>query len=186
MLIPSRRSFLAGSLASLAAGHLLGAESPTTAPAIKSTSSIPGGDGDGPAFQPNTLFLTWQRDPTTTMTIQWIGVVGETSDTTISYAELSPGLWLTEKPLIRPYPMSDFKVFRTELTDLKPDTNYQFRIGRNSPTYRFKTMPAKATDTISFISGGDCGTNQHCVANNIQAARQDPMFAVIGGDLAYE
>ena len=95
-------------------------------------------------------------------------------------------MWLTEKPLIRPYPMSDFKVFRTELTDLKPDTNYQFRIGRNSPTYRFKTMPAKATDTISFISGGDCGTNQHCVANNIQAARQDPMFAVIGGDLAYE
>ena len=47
-------------------------------------------------------------------------------------------------------------------------------------------MPAKATDTIQFVSGGDCGVNAHAVANNIQAARQDPMFAVIGGDLAYD
>jgi hypothetical protein len=47
-------------------------------------------------------------------------------------------------------------------------------------------MPAKATDAISFISGGDCGINGHAVNNNIQAARQDPHFAVIGGDLAYE
>ncbi|MGC4007498.1 MAG: hypothetical protein QM811_31995 [Pirellulales bacterium] len=47
-------------------------------------------------------------------------------------------------------------------------------------------MPAKATDAIHFISGGDCGVNPHAVANNIQAARQDPAFAVIGGDLAYD
>jgi hypothetical protein len=47
-------------------------------------------------------------------------------------------------------------------------------------------MPAKATDTIHFISGGDCGVNAHTVANNIQAARQDPMFAIVGGDLGYD
>jgi hypothetical protein len=41
-------------------------------------------------------------------------------------------------------------------------------------------MPAKANNTIHFISGGDCGINAHAIANNIQAARQDPMFAVIG------
>jgi hypothetical protein len=47
-------------------------------------------------------------------------------------------------------------------------------------------MPAKATDTIHFISGGDCGVNPHAAANNVQAARQDPMFAVVGGDLGYD
>ena len=47
-------------------------------------------------------------------------------------------------------------------------------------------MPAKATDAIHFISGGDVGVNVHAVANNVQAARQDPMFAVIGGDLGYD
>jgi acid phosphatase type 7 len=77
-------------------------------------------------------------------------------------------------------------VFQAELTGLTPGTDYQFRIGKRSPTYRFRTMPAKATDTIHFISGGDCGANAHTIANNIQAARQDPMFAVIGGDLGYD
>ena len=82
--------------------------------------------------------------------------------------------------------MGDFKVFRAELTGLTPGTDYDFRIGNRSPTYRFRTMPAKATDAIHFISGGDCGVNPHAVANNIQAARQDPMFAVVGGDLGYD
>jgi hypothetical protein len=82
--------------------------------------------------------------------------------------------------------MTDLKVFRAELTGLAPGTDYQFRIGRSSPVYRFRTMPAKATDAIQFVSGGDCGVNAHAVANNIQAARQDPMFAVIGGDLGYD
>ena len=43
--------------------------------------------------------------------------------------------------------MTDLKVFRAELTGLTPGTDYQFRIGKQSPTYRFRTMPAKATDT---------------------------------------
>jgi hypothetical protein len=47
-------------------------------------------------------------------------------------------------------------------------------------------MPAKATDTFQFVSGGDCGTNSHAIANNILAAKQNPMFALIGGDLGYD
>jgi hypothetical protein len=47
-------------------------------------------------------------------------------------------------------------------------------------------MPAKATDTFSFVSGGDCGVNPHAAAINAVAAKQDPYFALIGGDLAYD
>src|SRR5207302_6258986 len=86
----------------------------------------------------------------------------------------------------RPYATTDLKVFRAELAHLAPGTDYQFQIGKQSPMYRFRTMPAKATDTIHFVSGGDCGVNAHAIANNIQAARQDPMFAVVGGDLGYD
>jgi hypothetical protein len=171
----SRRAFLGASLAGLASGHLLGQDKPAVA---KLT--------DDYAFQPSTLFLTWQRDPTTTMTVQWVGTVGETLDTKVSYAALGTDAWETEPTTTRPYPMTDFKVFRAELTDLCPGTEYQFRIGKHSPIYRFRTMPAKANDTIHFISGGDCGVNPHAVANNIQAARQDPMFAIVGGDLGYD
>ena len=73
---------------------------------------------------------------------------------------LAPALaWRAQKTVARPYPLSDFKVFRAELTGLAPGTDYTFKIGKQSPTYRFRTMPAKATDAITFVSGGDCGVN---------------------------
>jgi hypothetical protein len=47
-------------------------------------------------------------------------------------------------------------------------------------------MPAKATSTIQFVSGGDCGIDVHAIGTNILAARQEPYFALIAGDLAYD
>jgi hypothetical protein len=177
MFDESRRAFLGSSLAGLtAAGGF--AAAPPVVPFGKEHAEIP--------FRPSTLFLTWQRDPTTTMTVQWIGATGETANTKLYYAKAWGGPLHVQPTTPRPYPFSDLKVFRAELTGLSPGTDYLFRIGKESPTYRFRTMPARATDTIHFISGGDCGINSHTIANNIQAARQDPMFAVVGGDLAYD
>jgi hypothetical protein len=173
----SRRSFLGASLAGLASAPLFGADKPT--------KSIQKPTEDSP-FQPNTLFLTWQRDPTTTMTVQWVGTRGETTDPKVYYSAAKAGPWQDQPTTAKPYPLTDFKVFRAELTGLRPGTDYYFQIGKHSPTYRFRTMPARATDTIHFISGGDCGVNLHTIANNIQAARQDPMFAIVGGDLGYD
>jgi hypothetical protein len=94
--------------------------------------------------------------------------------------------WRVQAPVSKPYPKTDYKIFRTELTGLVPNTTYDFRIGKSSPLYRFRTMPSKATNTFSFVSGGDCGVNQHAILNNQLAARQDPNFIFIGGDLGYD
>jgi hypothetical protein len=180
MLTLSRRAFVGATFAGLTTGRLLGADTPTpaTAKAVKEV--------DDPAFQPSTLFLTWQRDPTTTMTVQWVAARGETAKTDVAYSKLHAKEWQTQVSTAKPYPMTDLKVFRAELTGLTPGTDYEFKIGKHSPVYRFRTMPAKATNPIHFISGGDCGVNTHAVHNNVQAARQDPMFALIGGDLGYD
>jgi hypothetical protein len=177
MFSSSRRLFLGSALAGLAGSQVLGSQV-----LQEILTKVP----DDAAFQPSTLFLTWQQDPTTTMTIQWVGTRGETADTTIRYAAGTNDEWKTQATSANPYPMTELKVFRAELTGLTPGTDYQFRIGKHSPAYRFRTMPARANDTIHFISGGDCGVNPHAIANNIQAARQDPMFAIIGGDLGYD
>src|SRR5579871_1259365 len=188
MLNLSRRSFIGASIAGLASATSVLADDPPSnkasdTPKPVETIKIV----DDAAFQPNTLFLTWQHDPTTTMTVQWVGTTGETADTTIRYTTNPLDTsWKSQATTPKSYPLSDFKVFRAELTGLEPGTDYHFRIGKRSPVYRFRTMPAKATNAIQFISGGDCGSNVHAVSNNIQAARQDPMFALIGGDLAYE
>ena len=89
MFLSSRRTFLATSLATLAAG-LVRADSP-------SDPVLPKAIDDAP-FQPNTLFLTWQRDPTTTMTVQWLGASGETSDTNIRYKTLKPTTGKRSRP----------------------------------------------------------------------------------------
>src|SRR5579884_4248045 len=121
----TRRAFLGASLTGLTAGRLLAADDGTVTPRFT----------DDAPFQPSTLFLTWRRDPTTTMMVQWVGTRGETADTTVSYAPLrGAGRWFTPhwlscKTEARPYPPTDFKVFRAELTGLTPGTDYQFRIG---------------------------------------------------------
>src|SRR5262245_48035116 len=164
MSAPSRRLVLGASLAGLASYPVLGDE-PKKESTVKKDPPNPAAVPEDAAFRPATLFLTWHRDPTTTIVVQWVGVAGETADPTVYYAQsklslLAPfATWAGRKPDVRPYPKSDFKVFRAELTDLTPNTDYLFRIGKQSPTYRFRTMPAKATDVIHFISGGDCGVN---------------------------
>lgn len=188
MFSPSRRLFLGTAFAGLGTACLLGRDE--TIPPLPKAS-------DDPPFHSDTLFLTWQRDPTTTMTVQWIGAIGETSDATVYYTSqtrstrspfwgMGQSDWGAQPVSVRPYPRTDLNVFRAELTGLKPGTDYHFWIGRQSPIYRFRTMPTKATDTLHFVSGGDCGVNAHAVANNIQAARQDPMFVLLGGDLGYD
>jgi len=196
----SRRSFIAATAAGLAATpHLFDRSQPG------GTAVVPPAPAAGKsAFQPSTLFLTWYRDPTTTMTVQWIGSAGETDNTTIYYrpktinwspsmapvtgvaSTVQNNVWLQQPTFTKPYPLSEFTVFRSELFGLIPGMDYDFRIGTQSPVYRFRTMPSKATNALQFISGGDCGVNNHTVANNIQAARQDPMFAIVGGDLGYD
>ena len=196
-----RRSFLAASVGGLTLmQHPTAPQAPFAPPGRSAAKRR-----EEPAYRPSTLFLTWHRDPTTTMTVQWVAPQGETPDTTIHYRPIPSGFntslaaiigsaqlsvftgWTAQPTATKPYhPTSDLKVFRAELTGLMPDTDYDFRIGPNSATFRFKTMPVKATRAVQFVSGGDCGVNPHTIANNIQAARQDPAFAVIGGDLAYD
>ena len=82
--------------------------------------------------------------------------------------------------------MTDQWILRTELTGLEPGTDYRFRVGQHGAEHRFRTMPAKATNTLQFVSGGDSGIGQHAVQTNHVAAAQSPSFVVLGGDIAYE
>lgn len=132
----------------------------------------------------NTLFLTWQGDPCTTMTVQWLAPAG--GPDSVRFAPLGGADWQQVATTTRPFPETDLKVYRAELTGLKPGTEYQFRLGEGETGGRFRTMPAKATDTITFVTGGDCGVNDHVVANHTLAARQEPYFCLIAGDLGYD
>jgi acid phosphatase type 7 len=139
-----------------------------------------------PAYQPTALFLTWQREPTTTMTIQWVGEEKEAVERPIWYAKRGANVWQQKTATARRFPLTDRWILRTELSGLEPGTDYRFHVGLDSAEEKFRTMPAKATETIHFVSGGDSGINKHAVATNHVAAAQSPMFVVMSGDIAYE
>jgi hypothetical protein len=134
----------------------------------------------------STLFLTWWTDPTTTMVIQWVGPESPEAQSVSYTRHGSQDKVDTAAVRTKPFPDKDLKVHRCELEGLEPGTEYEFRIGTVSPTYRFRTMPSKATNTFQFVTGGDCGVNDDTIRTNIIAAKQEPAFAFIGGDLAYD
>jgi hypothetical protein len=175
-----RRDFLASSLGGLAA--FSAASSLLAQEKKKGAKSEPPSVSNDPLA---SLFLTWQQDPTTTMTIQWVGSESA-ADTSIQYAPLEAQEWKTAQTITKPYTNTEMQVRRCELTGLTPDTEYKFRVGSGATDLRFRTMPAKATDTIQWVSGGDAGIDAHAIGTNIIAAKQEPRFALIAGDLAYD
>jgi len=137
-------------------------------------------------FDPVGLFLTWQRDPTTTMTIDWHTEPGQGErDSVVQYTIDGVDGWQEAKGDVRPFPFSDRTVHRVELEGLTPDTQYRFRFGEDSKSYLFRTMPAVLDRPLRFINGGDTKPNESFLRMNKVARGYDPAFIVWGGDLAY-
>src|SRR5262249_17835659 len=104
MLSLDRRGFLGSSLLGLGA-------SPIFAPRLLAQESAApkGKESTKDAAQqggPDTLFLSWQRDPTTTMTIQWLGPES-TEEVAIQYAPLGKQEWKSGKTITKPYTNTD-------------------------------------------------------------------------------
>lgn len=177
----NRRDFLGSSIGGMAAAlsfgpTLFAQDAATVVPSLNPALSN---------FVPDTLFLSWQQDPTTTMTVQWIAPQSM-ADHAIQYSTVDAPVVQMAKTITKPFSQTDLKVYRSEITGLKPGTEYQFQIGKADKVYRFRTMPSKATDTLQFVSGGDAGIGEHAINTNILAAKQEPYFALIAGDLAYD
>src|SRR6202521_141398 len=104
MINLERRRFLQTASVLVAGGYgtLALAEGTSPAPAF----------ADKPAFDPAVLFLTWQRDPTTTMTVQWIGSAEDGAKRPIWHSKAGSLQWQQTLATGRPFPMSKYQIFR--------------------------------------------------------------------------
>ncbi len=138
--------------------------------------------------QPLAVYLTWQHRPESTMTIQWISKASNPLGD-IFYHECPCHLWDVEQASHKKLPegKDDLLIHTAELKDLKPDTEYYFRVEGDETVYKFRTMPSRMTRPVRFIAGGDMYHDSIKVLDktNRAAARFDPMFALVGGDIAY-
>ena len=135
-------------------------------------------------------YLTWQGNPSTTMTITChtaekpdeIAVVYNKQSEPEDYHYCTDG-----KTWQIPGLQDGRYINSVELTGLTPGENYIFRIRDGSQwsgEYKFRTMPDDDTP-LRFAIGGDTLATNIFKELVIQAAAEDPHFLVVGGDLAY-
>ncbi len=137
------------------------------------------------------LYLTWTRDPATTMTVNWVDLYPKGS-LTLYYRAKGETDWREATAQQKQIDPSALQRRWIELTDLAPDTTYEFGIGKRpekeTDGWRFRTMPADLSKRpVRFVTGGDMMHSREMVdAMNKICAWLDPDFALLGGDLAYE
>jgi hypothetical protein len=143
---------------------------------------------------PRHVYLTWQGDTSTTLTVNYQTM--EDAQTSAVYYDTRP----------RKGKISDYRFHATgtrhkiegledgrsihwvELARLKPGETYYFVAGdsRNGFTAerKFQTIP-DGHQKLRFVEGGDMGTGPALPILLQQAAHREPNFAVVGGDIAY-
>ncbi len=159
-------------------------------------------------YEPTALMLTWQYDPTTTMTIDWHTEPDHEADWTIYYKPVGSDEWQEAISFPHFFPYSDRVIHRVELTGLEQDTDYRFRVGEFERAYKFRTMPAELNGNrpLRFAIGGDTDSwigyqghpdgrvsfamgDSHEGGNfytmNKAVMEYDLDFVAWGGDLAY-
>ena len=136
------------------------------------------------------LYVTWTQDPTTTATINWVDLYPKNTNT-VFYRERGTDAWQSGDAKQLEVKPSALQRRYLELTGLKPDTSYEFGIGKRpekpAEQWSFRTMPAELTRPVRFVSGGDMmHSRQMLDAMSDEVGKLDPDFAIFGGDLAYE
>ena len=143
---------------------------------------------------PRHVYLTWEGDPSTTMTVIF-QILGEPIEAEIrydtesrrgeqrSYRYSSSAATSTIEGLF-----PERSIYWTNLVGLDADMSYYFVIGSEelgfSPEFKFRTVPSDDRE-IRFIVGGDMGVSDKTAQMLKVVGEMDPLFVIVGGDIAY-
>ncbi len=137
----------------------------------------------------DALYLTWQNDPTTTMTIQWLSDIKNESDE-IEVKKTVENEWkkVQGSHKLLPYD-APYLVHTVEVKALDSDCIYSFRLPQEKEEYKFHTMPRDLTKPIRFVAGGDAyhdhDNGEPFEEMSKKVASMNPRFVLLGGDIAY-
>jgi len=95
------------------------------------------------------------------------------------------GEWQTKESERRPFGESEAWVHEVDLDGLVPASSYEIELDGGGSSW-FQTAPTELPAGTSFVTGGDMfHTVEMLDAMNRRAGKEDPLFALLGGDLAY-
>lgn len=132
----------------------------------------------------STLIATWRgNDPSSTITLQWL--TAEDVSVTVELIAESMASHAETDTTVASFGQSEWYRHRAVLPELEPDTRYEIAIeGSNTGLY-VRTAPEELTVPLTFVEGGDIGTSSNVSKLHHQASQWNPLFGLVGGDLAY-
>jgi hypothetical protein len=144
--------------------------------------------------KPFFLYLTYPDNPSTTITVNY-QTQRPVKESTVRYDTKSHKRdrgGYTHQADGSTLQVPGLPVERTihtiTLRGLLPDTTYYFTAGSVQDGFTeersFRTVPS-GDEPIRFITGGDMDSTPRTQALLKQAAKKDPLFVVVGGDIAY-
>ena len=143
-----------------------------------------GGELVGPMIQ-------WKTEPGTTATVLWVEKEGAAEPRSFSVVRFAKvGEDVAPVPAeTRRLGTTKHAIYSADLTKLTPETDYTINIvsdGKSVSSIKFRTAPAEPGPGFRFVTGGDMFHKRDLLdAMNQRAGQVDPVFALIGGDLAY-
>ncbi len=141
------------------------------------------------AAEPLALYLSWIRDPATTMVVQWHTPKREKGGG-LEICKAGEEVWKKAEVREKRVPQAKVCLHRAELEGLEPASDYLFRIrdakGALSKQYKFRTLPLQLDGSVRFAIGGDAYYHLGLFERtNRLVASMAPDFVVLGGDIAY-
>lgn len=144
------------------------------------------GEDETPASQLSTLFPTWRgHDPTSAVTLQWLAPTEDSEPISVSVVAENGEASSVDETEIVPFGDSELSRHRAVLTELESDTSYRIAVADEETELSIQTAPTELTEPLTFAEGGDIGTSSSVPPLHEQAASWDPLFGLVGGDLAY-
>ncbi len=136
-------------------------------------------------YRPAAVYLTWQGDPSQTITVQWISRAEDHRTDLVQY-RLGGNRWHEQTGTHRAMPGDEEHVIhQTKLEYLESDARYTLRLGVDGAFFTFRTMPKRLTRPVRFAVGGDVYRNEQWFGRICeQLAERDLDFIVLGGDIA--
>jgi len=129
------------------------------------------------ASQPKHIHLTWQDDPSRSITVSWRT---NSSEPSIVRYGLDSSYGMTRNS-------SPGEIHHVKLNDLQPATIYHYMCGSEegwSQDFTFRTGPANLSTNLTFVALGDSRTNMHTWARVSNAVLElKPEFVIHTGDI---
>lgn len=141
----------------------------------------PGPNWTGKGFKPFDQDAAKRKEPTQVKNLNYEDVV--------YYRTVGTDEWFEATGSHRPFGDTNDIVRSVPLTGLEPLSDYEFVIGKKPSEVmtplRFRTATDVQQEKMTFVTGGDMSASSTAREMNRLVGQLDPMFALLGGDLAY-